>query len=121
MGWDINFHKKCYNTNMKIKSLVILALLFIMSTSLFSEHVFTLYEADSCTSTEHHHELEDSAHHNEMHDEIHCEIHCEYHHSYVLPQQNILTSLNTSSYLPINKKDSYIFNTNLEFFKPPIV
>ena len=101
---------------MKIKSIVILALLFAMSTSLLGEHLFTAYNNDSCSSTEHTIELEDS----ESHDEIHCEIHCDFHHVYAVTQANIFTSLLVKNSLYINKQDSYLSTTNLKFYKPPI-
>jgi len=76
---------------MKIKSIVTLSLLFVMS---FSD---TPQEVD-----------------------VNCEIHCEYHHSYLPPKYNTFTILNASNSLEVFTNNSYIFQMNLKISKPPI-
>lgn len=100
---------------MKIKSMLPLILLFVMSFSLVHEYVFASYDNNHCSVSEYISELEVPSGHGDI-----CDIHYEYHHAYLLPQYSILAQMNSTNSLLSQKKESYIFQTNLKFFKPPI-
>jgi len=117
------FYKRCYNAFMKIKPLIILVLLLSMSTTVLAEHIFNSHAEDSCASTHHtiSSDIKDSSKDLHLHNESHCEIHCDLHHVYLLPQHKILTLAESTTSLSIKKNDAYIYQENLEFFKPPII
>lgn len=102
---------------MKFKAIIVLALLFIMSTSHANEFVFSFFGNDTCSTTQHPNEFEEQ----ESYTDEHCEIHCEYHSPLLLPQFNSISKITTLNLPPISKQYLYTFQTNLEFFKPPIV
>ena len=100
---------------MKIKSLITLALLFVLGFSTVHEYVFAFYDSDTCTTTEYVQELDIPSDHGDI-----CDIHFEYHQAYMFSSNNIfLQKINKTSELILEKK-SYDFQTNLSFVKPPI-
>lgn len=101
---------------MKFRTIVILALLFIMSTTHANEFLFSFYGTDSCSTTEHVSKVKELKSHTDKH----CEIHCEYHSPLLLPQFNSISKVAILNLPPISKQNIYTFQTKLEFFKPPI-
>lgn len=102
---------------MKIKTIVTLSLLFIMSFSFVSEHLLAFYADEPCATTSLHESEFDIP---EVNVDIHCEIHCEYHNVFLQPKYNIFTVLDTKNTLEILSNNSYLFKTNLKISKPPI-
>lgn len=100
---------------MKLKSMVTLALLFVMSFSLIHEYVFAYYDDDHCSATEYVAELEGPTEHGDI-----CDIHYEYHSTYILPQSDAKFNPIQISYNQISKNDSYLFKTYSKIIKPPI-
>ncbi len=101
---------------MKIKNLIVLLLLLMMSTSVLAEHLFNAYKDSSCVSSTHTSMVKDSL----SLDDSSCELHCELHHVYLLPIQTKLPLLKNISSLVIKQSNSYFYQDNLKFFKPPI-
>ncbi len=106
---------------MKFKAIIVLALLFIMSTSHANEFVFSFFGNDTCSTTQHTDLFEKLESHTDEYCKAHCEIHCEYHSPFLLPQFNPISKVSTLNLPPMSKQYLYTFQTNLEFFKPPIV
>ncbi|MCF6341051.1 MAG: hypothetical protein L3J10_09950 [Sulfurimonas sp.] len=105
---------------MKIKTIVSILLLFVMSLSFVSEHIltsYTNYTSEICTTTTLHESVFDTP---QMIVDTHCEIHCEYHSSYVQPEYNIFTVLDTKNTLRFFSNNSYLLKTYLKISKPPI-
>ncbi len=101
---------------MKIRSLVTLALLFVLSFSIVHEYVFALHESEHHTTvTEYISELEVPPNHNDVHD-----IHFEYHQTYLLSEDTTLPNLEHNSLKIATVKESYHFQIYLNFLKPPI-
>jgi len=102
--------------DMKIKSIITLALLFAMSFSMVHEFVFAFHDDHPCTTTEYISEMERPSSFGDI-----CDIHFEYHQAYLLPQVSVFIQEKSINLLPLAKNDSYNFKTYLDFFKPPIV
>ncbi|MDA7817042.1 hypothetical protein N9A28_02510 [Sulfurimonas sp.] len=100
---------------MKSKSIVALALLFIMSFSLLHEFTFAYLDDDHCTTAEYVAELEGPIEKGDI-----CDIHYEYHNTYILPQVNTAFNALQISYSQISRSDSYLFKTYSKTIKPPI-
>jgi hypothetical protein len=86
-----------------------------MSFSLVHEYVFAHYDSEHCSVSEYISELETPSDHGDI-----CDIHYEYHHPYLLPQYDMLTLIDSTSSLQIQKQKSYISQVSLKFLKPPI-
>ncbi len=100
---------------MKFKSLITLALLFVFSFSIVHEYEFTSHDNNHCAGVEHVHELS-----LPTLDANICDAHCKYHQSFVLSQNIIVANIEYISLINTINKESYDFQTHLEFFKPPI-
>jgi hypothetical protein len=100
---------------MIIKSLITFSLLFVLGFSIVHEYVFAVYDNNHCTVSEYINEIEVPTSHDSI-----CDIHFEYHQAFLLPQDIILIHSNDLSTNTIIRKESYLFQTYLDFFKPPI-
>jgi len=101
---------------MKIKSFITLTLLFVLGFSIIHEYAFTFYDNEHCTVTEYVAELEAPSNHGDI-----CDIHFEYHQAFVLSSNTILPKLQDKTLKIKIDKESYNFQTHLNFLKPPIV
>ena len=100
---------------MKTKSLITLSLLFALGFSMVHEYVFAAYHGEHGDIVEYVNEFEAPSSHGDL-----CDTHFEYHQAFLLPQNTILPqNSNLSSNTPLNK-ETYQFQANLDFFKPPI-
>jgi hypothetical protein len=99
---------------MKIKSIIILALLFAMNFSIVHEYVFAFYDENHCNVTEYVNELQAPSNHGDI-----CDVHFGYHATYILPFK-LIYQLNTHrTFLFSNAKESYLSYALLERYKPP--
>lgn len=111
---------------MKIKSFITLSLLLAISFSIVHEYAFAFYDDAHCNTTEYVQELQgpithgiDSHELSKCEDDI-CEIHFEYHQAFLLlPDPSLLQDHDLRSNI-ILTKETYQFQTNLKFIKPPI-
>lgn len=99
----------------KADKIVTFALLFVMSFSLVHEYIFAYYDNEHCSISEYISEQEMPSDHGDI-----CDIHYEYHHLYITPEDDLLAYVDAENFFRTYKKESYQFQTNLEFFKPPI-
>lgn len=100
---------------MKKRSIVSLALLFVMSFSLVHEFAFAYLDDGHCSTSEYIAEIEAPTDHGDI-----CDTHYEYHTAYVLPQIDTEFHPMQISYNQISRNDSYIFKTYSKIIKPPI-
>ena len=101
---------------MKIKSIVSLLLLFVISFSLVHEFAFAYLDDEHCSTSEYIAELERPTECGDI-----CDVHYEYHAAYILPNtdlQFITTQINDNQ---ITENDTYLFQTYSKTIKPPIV
>ena len=111
---------------MKIKSFITFSLLFAISFSIVHEYAFAFYDNEHCNTTEYVEEFQgpvahdiDSHESGEHEDDI-CDIHFEYHQAFLLlPDATLFQDDNLRSNI-ILLKETYQFQTNLKFIKPPI-
>ena len=105
-----------YNANMKLKHLISLALLFVLSFSIMHEFAFTYLDNDHCTTAEYVSELELPSEHGDV-----CDVHYKFHQSIFFPSQPMILPKVELEYSELALIDvSYYFNNPLELFKPPI-
>jgi len=100
---------------MKTKKFVTLILLFALSFSVVHEYAFAFYDTNHCSTAEYIAELEVPQDHGDI-----CDIHFEYHQSFLLTQDAQLPLYTLSSSQELFEHQNYNFQTQLEFFKPPI-
>lgn len=100
---------------MRANKVVTFVLLFVMSFSLIHEYFFINNDNDHCSIMQYINEQETPTNHYDI-----CDIHYQYHHLYTAPENSILTYLLSENFFRTYKKESYHFQTNIEFFKPPI-
>jgi len=100
---------------MKIKSLVTLALLFVLGFSIVHEFAFASYEHNHDSALEYVAELNAPANHGDI-----CDTHFEYHQTFSLLEKVAFFQLKDSSLKIKTYKESYNFQINLNFLKPPI-
>ena len=100
---------------MKIKSPVIFLLLFMLGFSLMHEYTSIFDAQEHCVTAELVHELEVSSSHSES-----CETHFEYHQPFVLATIAGLSDLEMNPFSLRPSKETYTFQTYLNFLKPPI-
>lgn len=98
-----------------MKSIVLLALLFVMSFSIVHEYVFALYDPNPCSTSEYVLEFEGPTDKDDI-----CDIRYKYHHAFLQPQYYVMPKIASINFLLNLKNESYIFQTNLELIKPPI-
>jgi len=102
---------------MKIKSLVIFALLSVIGFSTIHSYIFSLHDNHHHhTATEYISDLDTPNNHDNL-----CTIHFEFHQSFVLTERVNLQQQEYNSVKIDTEKESYIFNLHSPFFKPPIV
>lgn len=100
---------------MKIKNVVTLALLFVLSFSIVHEFVYAYVDDEHCSTAEYFAELEGPTNHGDI-----CDTHYEYHTTYILPQIDTMYYSIEINKNEISKNDSYLFKTYLKIIKPPI-
>lgn len=86
-----------------------------MSFSLVHEYIFAHYDSEHCSVSEYISEQEMPSNHSNI-----CDIHYEYHHLYIAPQDDAFAYALSEKKFRAYKKESYPFQTNMDFFKPPI-
>jgi len=102
-----------YNSSMKI--IMTWAILFSFAFSSVHEFAYAFYDEDPCSVSEYVDEIAAPSQHDDI-----CDSHFEYHHAYILPQVNVLISQTDLNTKPLLNKESYTFQANLDFMKPPI-
>ncbi len=100
---------------MKLKSIITLALLFVLGFSIVHEYAFALYEDNHCSAMEYVHELSEG----EAHDDA-CDVHFEYHQSFLLSPKVVIPNVEYATLTDSLYKKSYNFQIELNLFKPPI-
>jgi hypothetical protein len=100
---------------MKFKSMVTLALLFVMSFSIVHEYIYALDDDKHCSPIEYVNEFSKPSSHGDI-----CDIHYEYHSSYLLSQKVALQKIENTPAKISTCRVSYNFKNTLDFFKPPI-
>jgi len=101
---------------MKLKSIVTLALLFVLGFSMIHEYAFTIFDPEPCSVTEYVQEFDAPTHVDDL-----CDAHYEYHHAYMLPQNDLFAQTDFINYVSIPENYSYTFKTYLKTIIPPIV
>ena len=111
---------------MKMKSFVTLSLLLAISFSIVHEYAFAFYDDNHCDTTEYVEEFQGpvahdiDSHESSGHEDDICDIHFEYHQAFLLlPDPFLLQDHDLRSNI-ILTKETYPFQTNLKFIKPPI-
>jgi len=90
-------------------------LLFALSFSIVHEYAFAFYDTDHCSTTEYVAELDAPQDHGDI-----CDIHFAYHQACLHYQDTQLPLYTLSSSQELFEHQNYNFQTQLEFFKPPI-
>ena len=101
--------------SMKIKSLITLSLLFVLSFSIVHEYVFNVYDNEHSSTLEYIQELETPSNHGDI-----CDIHYEYHQAYIFTQNSIYLDIVDKKQNLILEKNLYDFSTSLTLVRPPI-
>jgi len=111
---------------MTIKNFITLCLLFAISFSVVHEYAFAFYDNDHCTTSEYVQELQGPTTHSQdahalsAEPEDICDIHFEYHQAFLLlPESSLFQDHDLRSNIVLTK-ETYPFQTNLKFIKPPI-
>lgn len=99
---------------MKVKSLITLALLFVLGFSIVHEYVFALHD-EHVSAKEYVLELQAPQDHGDI-----CDIHFEYHQSFLLFASTTLPILEKYTLKIKVDKESYNFKIQQNFLKPPI-
>jgi len=101
---------------MKSKSILTLALLFVLSFSVFHGFVFASHDDN------HHHKVTEYINEFNSHSshDTTCDIHVEYHQSYKIKKKTTIPNIEYISLASLVLKESYNFKTSLELFRPPI-
>ncbi len=99
---------------MKVKSLITLALLFVLGFSIVHEYVFAFHD-EHVSAKEYLLELDVPQDHGDI-----CDIHFEYHQSFLLFANTALPTIQSVILETKVDKESYNFKIQQNFLKPPI-
>jgi hypothetical protein len=111
---------------MKIKSFITFSLLFAISFSIVHEYAFAFYDDEHCDTTEYVKEFQGpvahdiDSHESSAHEDDICDTHFEYHQAFLLlPNATLFQDYDLRSNITL-AKETYQFQTNQKFIKPPI-